>query len=268
MSRRDKGRKHTYEDIAQGTRIYGRIQLPDPMDAYKLSYNYDPDFTRDDYFGTPKMKEWRKSHEEYIRSSDRILKIVKAYTYHGDRLANTYLRGVLSGLEDLMLSIRFSAEDVPIAYQIYDHYDFLKKHGIKMPEKEAMMKDDKLDMDVIRTFFDAHYRKLTNQFVLRRLLKSYTDDLQEIIKNAPKFGDKTKWAPLIAEGQVTLTAHAYVGVRGMPAKGGNPNMTIETFSDAVAYMANKAGGNWKTPDAKTLAAINKEIESRKSNMKH
>lgn len=88
------------------------------------------------------------------------------------------------------------------------------------------------------------------------------------VLSAPKFGDKTKWAPLIAEGQVTLTAHAYVGVRGMPAKGGNPNMTIETFSDAVAYMANKAGGNWKAPDAKTLAAINKEIESRKSNMKH
>jgi cytochrome c5 len=86
------------------------------------------------------------------------------------------------------------------------------------------------------------------------------------VLNAPKLGNKTQWAPLIAEGQVTLTAHAYVGVRGMPAKGGNPNMSIETFSDAVAYMANKAGGNWKTPDAKTLAAINKEIESRKAGL--
>ncbi|QWD84628.1 cytochrome c5 family protein [Polynucleobacter asymbioticus] len=86
------------------------------------------------------------------------------------------------------------------------------------------------------------------------------------VLNAPKLGNKTQWAPLIAEGQVTLTAHAYVGVRGMPAKGGNPNMTIETFSDAVAYMANKAGGNWKTPDAKTLTAINKEIEARKAGL--
>ncbi len=86
------------------------------------------------------------------------------------------------------------------------------------------------------------------------------------VLNAPKFGDKAKWAPLIAEGQVTLTAHAYVGVRGMPAKGGNPNLTVEGFSDAVAYMANKAGGNWKTPDAKTLAAINKEIEARKAGL--
>jgi len=86
------------------------------------------------------------------------------------------------------------------------------------------------------------------------------------VLKAPKFGDKAQWAPLIAEGQVTLTAHAYVGVRGMPAKGGNPNLTVEEFSDAVAYMANKAGGKWKTPDAKTLAAINKEIEARKAGL--
>lgn len=81
------------------------------------------------------------------------------------------------------------------------------------------------------------------------------------VLNAPKFGDKAKWAPLIAEGQATLTAHAYVGVRGMPAKGGNPNLTVEGFSEAVAYMVNKAGGKWKSPDAKMLAAINKEIET-------
>ena len=86
------------------------------------------------------------------------------------------------------------------------------------------------------------------------------------VLNAPKLGDKAKWAPLIAEGQVTLTAHGYVGVRGMPAKGGNPNLTVEGFSEAVAYMVNKAGGNWKSPDAKTLAAINKEIEVRKASL--
>jgi cytochrome c5 len=84
------------------------------------------------------------------------------------------------------------------------------------------------------------------------------------VLNAPKFGDKAKWAPLIAEGQVTLTAHAYVGVRGMPPKGGNPNLSIEAFSDALVYMVNNSGGNWKSPDAQTIAAINKEVEARKS----
>jgi hypothetical protein len=31
-------------------------------------------------------------------------------------------------------------------------------------------------------------------------------------------------------------------------------------------MVSKAGGNWKSPDAKTLAAINKEIEARKASL--
>jgi cytochrome c5 len=86
------------------------------------------------------------------------------------------------------------------------------------------------------------------------------------VLNAPKFGDKAKWAPLIAEGQVTLTAHAYVGVRAMPAKGGNPNLSIEGFSDALVYMVNNSGGNWKSPNAQTIAAINKEVESRKAGL--
>lgn len=86
------------------------------------------------------------------------------------------------------------------------------------------------------------------------------------VLNAPKFGDKANWAPLIAEGQVTLTAHAYVGVRAMPPKGGNPNLSIETFSDALVYMVNNSGGNWKSPDPKTIAAINKEIEARKAGL--
>ena len=84
--------------------------------------------------------------------------------------------------------------------------------------------------------------------------------------NAPKFGDKAKWAPLIAEGQVTLTAHAYVGVRAMPPKGGNPNLTVEAFSDALVYIVNNSGGKWTSPDAKTVAAINKEIEERKAGL--
>lgn len=84
------------------------------------------------------------------------------------------------------------------------------------------------------------------------------------VLNAPKLGDKAKWAPLIAEGQVTLTAHGYVGVRAMPAKGGNPNLSIEGFADALVYMVNNSGGNWKSPNAQTIAAINKEVEARKA----
>ncbi len=80
--------------------------------------------------------------------------------------------------------------------------------------------------------------------------------------NAPKLGDAKAWTPLIKEGQAVLTAHAWVGVRGMPPKGGNPNMSLEDFSKAVAYMANSAGGKWKDPDPKMLAAIQAEEKKR------
>jgi cytochrome c5 len=83
------------------------------------------------------------------------------------------------------------------------------------------------------------------------------------VAGAPKVGDKAKWAPLIKEGQATLTAHGYVGVRGMPPKGGKPDLALEKFSEAVVYMANQSGGAWKTPDEKLMHAIHEEIEKRK-----
>lgn len=82
------------------------------------------------------------------------------------------------------------------------------------------------------------------------------------VANAPKFGDSKAWAPLIKEGQAVLTAHAWVGVRAMPPRGGNPNLSLEEFSSAVAYMARAAGGSWKDADAKMLAAIRAEEKKR------
>ncbi|MBX3666628.1 MAG: cytochrome c5 family protein [Burkholderiales bacterium] len=87
------------------------------------------------------------------------------------------------------------------------------------------------------------------------------------VANAPKFGDRKAWAPLIAEGQAVLTAHGWVGVRGMPARGGNPNLSLEEFSRATAYMARTAGGTWKDPDPKMLAAIRAEEKRRIDSLK-
>ena len=80
--------------------------------------------------------------------------------------------------------------------------------------------------------------------------------------NSPQVGDKAKWAPLIAEGQVILTAHGYVGVRAMPPKGGQADLSVADFSAALNHMVNLSGGNWKTADAKTMAAIQAEIARR------
>jgi cytochrome c5 len=82
------------------------------------------------------------------------------------------------------------------------------------------------------------------------------------VANAPKFGDKNAWKPLIDEGQVILTAHGYVGVRAMPPKGGKPDLSIEQFAEAVNYIVNNSGGQWSSPDKAMLGQINEEIAKR------
>lgn len=84
---------------------------------------------------------------------------------------------------------------------------------------------------------------------------------------APQLGDRKAWAPLIKEGQAVLTAHAWVGVRNMPPRGGKNDLELEEFARAVAYMARQAGGKWKDPDAAMLAKIRSEEKKRLAQMK-
>jgi len=72
--------------------------------------------------------------------------------------------------------------------------------------------------------------------------------------NAPKMGDKGAWGKLVKEGQEKLTADAIKGIRQMPPRGGNPDLSDTEFARAVAYMANQAGANWKEPDPKLAPA--------------
>ncbi|HWU35208.1 MAG TPA: c-type cytochrome [Methylovorus sp.] len=65
---------------------------------------------------------------------------------------------------------------------------------------------------------------------------------------SPKIGDKSAWAPRIAQGYETLIKHAIEGIRSMPARGGNPDLTDNEVANAVAYMANQAGANFKSPE--------------------
>lgn len=82
------------------------------------------------------------------------------------------------------------------------------------------------------------------------------------VASAPKLGDQKAWAPLIAEGQHILTAHAWVGVRAMPAQGGAPDLTLEEFARGVAWMASNSGGDWKDPDADMMKRIKHEAAAR------
>lgn len=62
------------------------------------------------------------------------------------------------------------------------------------------------------------------------------------MNGAPKFANKVAWAPRIAQGRETLYQHSINGFRGMPARGGNPNLSDDQVKAAVDYMVKVAGG--------------------------
>jgi cytochrome c5 len=63
--------------------------------------------------------------------------------------------------------------------------------------------------------------------------------------NAPKLGDKGDWGKRNAQGFDTLVKNATNGIRAMPARGGNPELSDIEMSRVVAYMANAGGASFK-----------------------
>lgn len=74
------------------------------------------------------------------------------------------------------------------------------------------------------------------------------------LAGAHKLGDKAAWAKVVAQGQATSVAHALSGIRAMPPRGGNSDLTDEEVAGAVVFMVNQAGANWKAPELKAPAA--------------
>jgi cytochrome c5 len=73
------------------------------------------------------------------------------------------------------------------------------------------------------------------------------------LAGAPKVGDKSAWAKVIAQGLAPTVDHAVKGIRAMPPKGGNPDFDNVEVERAVVFMANKAGANWKELPAPATA---------------
>ena len=67
--------------------------------------------------------------------------------------------------------------------------------------------------------------------------------------NAPKMGDTAAWSPLIRKGFQELTDNAIKGIRQMPPRGGNPELTDIEVARGVAYLANQSGGKFSEPEA-------------------
>ena len=66
---------------------------------------------------------------------------------------------------------------------------------------------------------------------------------------APKIGDKAAWAKRVKEPFATLLKDSINGIRAMPARGGNAELSDEDMARAIVYMANQSGGNYKLPAA-------------------
>ena len=68
---------------------------------------------------------------------------------------------------------------------------------------------------------------------------------------APKIGDKAAWAKLIALGLPRLKEDTIKGIRQMPARGGNPDLSDIEIERAIVYMADQSGGKWIEPISAT-----------------
>ena len=66
---------------------------------------------------------------------------------------------------------------------------------------------------------------------------------------APRFENKGDWSARIGQGYDTLIKNAIEGIRQMPPRGGNADLTDAEVARAVAYMANAAGASFEAPEA-------------------
>ena len=66
---------------------------------------------------------------------------------------------------------------------------------------------------------------------------------------APKFGDNAAWAPRIKTGMDALDNSVIKGLKAMPPRGGNPDLSDYEIARAVVYMTAAAGGTFKEPAA-------------------
>lgn len=68
------------------------------------------------------------------------------------------------------------------------------------------------------------------------------------VLGSPKIGDAGAWGPRISQGYDTIVKNAVNGIRAMPARGGNPELSDIEVAAAVVYMANKSGASFKAPE--------------------
>jgi len=82
---------------------------------------------------------------------------------------------------------------------------------------------------------------------------------------APKFESKGDWGGRLGQGYDTLVKHAIEGIRQMPPRGGDGDLSDIEVARAVAYLANSAGASFKAPEPAAPAAAAPSAEAGKDN---
>jgi cytochrome c5 len=85
---------------------------------------------------------------------------------------------------------------------------------------------------------------------------------------APKFDSRGDWGGRLGQGYDTLVKHAIEGIRQMPPRGGDSDLSDIEVARAVVYLVNSAGANFKAPEppapaAATTAAATPAAEDKK-----
>ena len=75
------------------------------------------------------------------------------------------------------------------------------------------------------------------------------------LAGAPKLGDKAAWAKVVAQGEKLSFEHAINGIRAMPARGGNADLSDDEVKRAVAFMLAKVGTTWTSPAVVAAPAV-------------
>jgi cytochrome c5 len=69
------------------------------------------------------------------------------------------------------------------------------------------------------------------------------------VAGAPKVGDNAAWAKPVKTPFAQLLKNSINGIRAMPPRGGNPDLSDLEMARAIVYMANRSGGTFKEPAA-------------------
>lgn len=153
------------------------------------------------------LDSWIARQTAYIHKTPRREYIVRSYTHHGDVMVNKLLRGQLfevttiatylhEHIREIIASIiKNKKATIPFLYQVYDMYDTIftgmNNSGTPYPAKDTFGTEDNL-LNTFTDFCKQHMDIITRHDIIEQLLRKYAEELDDIIRNAPRLPHSIK----------------------------------------------------------------------------